>query len=57
MIESVASEPIKGDPEGIKVTVRYRNGNRYDEIIHSPKTGFSVIAYRNGKAVDEYRPK
>jgi len=57
MIESVASEPIKGDPEGVRVTVRYRKDNRCDEIYHSPKTGFSVIAYRNGKAVDEYRPK
>ena len=57
MIESVSSEPIKGDPEGVKVTVRYRKDNRFDEISHSPKTGFSVVAYRNGKAVDEYRPK
>ncbi len=57
MIESVASEPLKGDPEGVKVTVRYRNNNRCDEIIHSTKTGFSVVAYRNGRVVDEYRPK
>ena len=57
MIESVASEPLKGDPEGVKVTVRYRNNNRSDEIIHSTKTGFSVFAYRNGRVVDEYCPK
>ena len=57
MIESVASEPLKGDPEGVRVTVRYRKGNRCDEIYHSPKTGFSVIAYCHGEAVDEYRTK
>ena len=57
MIESVASEPLKGDPEGVRITVQYKNPSRRDVITHSMTAGFSVVAYRDGKAVDGYRPK
>ena len=57
MIESVAGEPIKGDPDGVRITVQYKNPSRRDVITHSMTAGFSVVAYRDGKAVDGYRPK
>lgn len=54
-IDYVECEPVKGDAEGVKVTVFYKDASRHDEVVHSPNVGFSVKAFKDAECVNEYK--